>query len=193
MAYFSMTFDCDAPIQSMADGLRRWISHIEINKDKYDVEVLHSFDSYPSYGKIAVKYENRVLFYVNFYKKYRRSSDGKKTINACFTLSVYNEGADLYKGKRITLNVNDRLEVSYQGKNMNIAQALYELLPIRDENKVEKIASAFNIDFEHIKCDTYRKRYVIDIDIPELGNTKDKAPDEYYKYMSLSTFNKDPQ
>lgn len=185
-----MTFDGKMTIQSFVDGMKEWMSHIEIDKDKYVLEVLPGFDSYPFYGRINVKYENKVLLYANFYKKYGRSEEGRKTINGVFTLSVWNEGLDFYQGKRMTLNVNDKLDAHYNGKNTNIVEALCELLPIRDEEEIKKIASAFSISPKLIKLDTYERRYVIDIEMPELAFSQKKAPSTYYKYMSLSTFHK---
>lgn len=190
MLSFTMTFGGIITIQTFVDGMKEWMSHIEIDKDKYAIEILSGFDSYPLYGRIAVKYVNRILFYVNFFKKYGRSVKGKKIINGVFTLTIKNEGIDFYQGKRLTLNVNDKLDAYYNGKKTGIVEALCELLPIRNEEKVETITTAFNISPDYIKLDTYRKRYVIDIAIPEFALTQSKAPSTYYKYISLSTFHR---
>lgn len=190
MLSFTMTIDGMMTIQNFVDGVKEWMSHIEMDKDKYSIEVMPGFDSYPFYGRIAVKFEAKILFYANFYRKYGRSSNGKKTINGVFTVSFLNEGLNLYRGEELTLNVNDRLETSYKGKNTNIAQALSDVLPIRDEGKVAKIASAFDISSEQIKFDTYKKHYVVDITIPELLKPQVAVPDTFYKYMSLFTFHK---
>ena len=55
-------------IHTLVDGMKEWMSHIEIDRDKYAIEIMPGFDQFPSYGKLAVKYENDVLFFINFYR-----------------------------------------------------------------------------------------------------------------------------
>lgn len=190
MESFRLNVNGMMDIHPLVDGMKEWMSHIEIDKDKYAIEIMPGFDQYPLYGRVAIKYENEVLFFINFYQKYGKSKDGHKCIHGMFSVRVQNEGADLLKGERITLNVNDRLGADYPSSNSNIVKALCELLPIRDEEKVKRISSAFNIDANHIKFDTYRKRYVIDIPLKDLSFPQKEAPQIYHKYMSLSTFHK---
>ncbi len=162
-------------IHTLVDGMKEWMSHIEIDRDKYAIEIMPGFDQYPSYGKLAVKYENDVLFFINFYRKYGRTKDGHKCLYGMFSVRIQNEGADLLKGEKRTLNVNDRLNADYPSSNSNIVNALCELLPIRNEEKVERISSAFNIDANHIKFDTYRNRYVIDMPLKDLSFPQKKS------------------
>ena len=69
---------------------------------------------------------------------------------------------------------------------MNIAAALQDVLPIRDEKQVERIVEVLGVRAEQVKMDTYQKRYVIDMPIQELDWQEDKAPEFIYKYVSLS-------
>lgn len=72
-------------IHTFVDGMKEWMSHIEIDRDKYTIEIMPGFDQYPSYGKLAVKHENDVLFFINFYRKYGRTEDGHKCLHGMFS------------------------------------------------------------------------------------------------------------
>lgn len=84
-----MNINSKMDIQPLVDGMKEWMSHIEIDKDKYAIEIMPGFDQYPSYGKVAIKYENEVLFFINFYQKYGKSKDGHKCIHGMFSLRVH--------------------------------------------------------------------------------------------------------
>lgn len=49
---------------------------------------------------------------------------------------------------------------------------------------------ALGIEPEHVKMDSYQKRYVIDTPIPELDQESDPVPNIFYKYVSLNVFHK---
>ena len=134
-------------IACLRDALMEWISHIEIDQDKYSVEMLPMECHHPMYGRLAVNYDTKLLFFVDFYKKYGRTNEGKRTVNGMFHIRIQDEGKDLLTpGDSMILQINDRFQVNYRGRqNVPIAQALMDVLPIRDEEKVGKIVEILGI------------------------------------------------
>lgn len=191
MLSFEMQFDGRPDIENLEQGFRKWMSAIEIEAEKYDVKILPSFDREPNIGRLEVTYEGNRLFDVNFYRKYLRTGNGKKGICSMITVRIEDEGKTLMKpGDELQLNVDDRLGVNYIGKQKNIAEALQDVLPLRDEKQVKYIVDMLGVEAEYIKMDSYQKRYVIDTPIPELEWQEDAAPDTFYKYVSLEVFHK---
>lgn len=189
MVSFEMVCDGMPTIESLKDGFNKWLSKIEIGREKYDVEMLSGLESESNIGQLEVRYEGQLLFDVNFYKKYRCIANGGRAICGMFTICCEDDGKTLTNpGEKIHLDVDDRLSVNYLGKQTNIAAALQDVLPIRDVDKVKKITKVFGISEEHVKMDTYQKRYVIDAPIPELQWKEDAAPKEFYKYVPLKVF-----
>ena len=78
--------------------------------------------------------------------------------------------------------------MNYLGKQTHIVDALMDVLPLRDEKVVATIANTLGVSSEHIKMDTYQKRYVIDTPIPELEWKSDPVPSSLYKYVPLKVF-----
>lgn len=78
MQSFTMTINGMMTIQNFVDGMKEWMSHIEIDKDKYSIEVLPGFDSSPFYGRIAVKYERKILFYMIFFRNMEEQKKAKE-------------------------------------------------------------------------------------------------------------------
>ena len=191
MLSFEVHLERQFTIEVLAEGFRRWMSAIEIDAEKYDLKILSGYKSPEDLGRLEVTYNQQRLFLVNFYRKYFRAETGKKGIRGMFTVRIMDEGADLMNpGEHICLNIDDRLGVNYSGKQTNIVAALQDVLPIRDEKQVERIVEVLGVKAEQIKMDTYQKRYVIDMPIPELDWQEDKVPDYVYKYVSLSVFHK---
>lgn len=191
MLSFEMQYDGQPDIQNLEQGFRKWMSAIEIDKEKYDVKILPSLEMEPNIGQLEVTYEGKLLFDVLFYRKYRRTKNGGKGLCGVFTVSLKDEGKTLMTpGKKLQLNVDDRLDVNYLGKQTNIVVALQDVLPIADEKEVERIVDILGVEAEHIKMDSYQKRYVIDTPIPELEWKEDAAPGIFYKYVSLDVFHK---
>ena len=189
MLSFDITYDGRPDIESLKEGFEKWLSAIEIDREKYDVEILTGFDHEPFLGRLEVTYMGQRLFDVNFYRKYRRSENGKKAICGMITICCADDGKNMTRpGDKIQLNVNDRLDVNYLGKQTNIAAALKDVLPIRDEEDVKKIVEVFGVEPDKIKMDTYQKRYVIDTPIPELQWVDEPVPKEFYKYVPLNVF-----
>lgn len=191
MLSFEVQLEGQFTIEALAEGFRKWMSAIEIDAEKYDLKILSGYKSPEDLGRLEVTYKQQRLFLVNFYRKYFRTETGKRGIRGMITVRVMDEGADLMNpGEHICLNIDDHLGVNYSGKQTNIVAALQDVLPIKDGKQVERIVEVLGVKAEQIKMDTYQKRYVIDMPIPELDWQEDKAPDYVYKYVSLSVFHK---
>ena len=191
MLSFELKYDDRPDIEVWKEGFKRWLSAIEIDRGKFDVEVVPGYNRLPNLGKMVVTYDGKLLFDIHLYRKYGRSENGRRTICGMFTVSIQDEGMMLMKpGEKLQLNIDDKGGVNYLGKQTHIVEALMDVLPLRDEKVVKKIANALGISPEHIKMDTYQKRYVIDSPIPELQWKEDAAPRAFYKYVSLDVFHK---
>ena len=189
MLSFEVQIDDQFAIEALAEGFKRWMSAIEIDAEKYDLKILSGYKSPEDLGRLEVTYNQQRLFLVNFYRKYFRTETGKRGVRGMFTVRVMNEGADLVNpGEHICLNIDDRLNVSYLGKQTNIVEALQDVLPIRDEDQVSRIVEVLGVSAEHIKMDSFQKRYVIDMPIPELNWKEELAPGRVYKYVPLNVF-----
>lgn len=138
MLSFVMTCDNRPEVEALELGFRKWMSAIEMDADKYDVKIVPGFDIYPNLGKLEVTYDNKLLFDVNFYRKYVLEN-GKKAMCGILSIEVYDEGKMLISpGDKVHLDIDNRLGVSYQGTYTNIVKALQDLLPVRDEKDVER-------------------------------------------------------
>lgn len=189
MLAFTMNYNGMDEIEPLKEGLEEWMSHIEIDKEKYAVDVMPGTYPGPIIGRLRVKYDDKTLFYINFFRLYGRSPEGKKTINGMITVRRRNDAEELTApGEKLTINVDDHLNANYLDKHGNIAQILQDILPIRDDNEVDKIVKTLDIKPTDIKMDTYNKRYVVDVPIPELKWTQESTPTYFYKYMTLSAF-----
>ena len=79
MNTFTFTFNPDKlMIESLQEGFNKWISKIERDKELYEVSIVPGNFHHPFYGRLVVKYKNRVLFYVDFYKGYERDKNTKR-------------------------------------------------------------------------------------------------------------------
>lgn len=189
MLSFEMIYDGRPEIESLKEGLEKWKAAIEKDREKYDVTILPCYDQEQLLGRLEVTYEEKRLFDVNFYRKYKRTANGGRDICGMITIRCADDGKDMTRpGDMIHLDINDRLDVNYLGKQTNIAAALQDVLPIRDNEDVKKIVDVFGIAPEHIMMDTYQKRYVIDIPISELQWKDAPAPKDFYKYVPLKVF-----
>lgn len=191
MLSFEMQYDGRPDIKVLVQGFRKWLSAIEKNADKYDVNIIPGFNREPNIGQLEVTYDDKRLFNVYFYRKYGRVENGKKSVYGMFTVCIQDEGKSLMApGERLHLSVDDHLSVNYLGKQTHIVEALQDVLPIRDEEQVKRIMEVMDIKADNIKMDSYQKRYEIDTPIPELEWDEDEAPDTFYKYVSLDVFHK---
>ena len=87
MNTFTFTFNSDkSMIESLQEGFYEWISKIERDRDLYEVSIVSGNFHPPFYGRLAVKYKSRVLFYVDFYKGYERD---KNTIRVYGTFQIF--------------------------------------------------------------------------------------------------------
>lgn len=189
MLSFDMTYDGRPEIESWEEGFKKWLSAIEIDREKYDVKIVPGFDCHPGLGKMEVTYDGKLLFAICLYRRNGRNEKGQKTINAMFTVSIRDEGMVLMNpGEKLQLNIDDKGGVNYLGKQTNVVEALMDVLPLREEEVVAKIASTFDVSPEKIQMDTYQKRYVIDTPIPELKWVDEPVPDRFYKYVPLKVF-----
>lgn len=189
MLSFEVQLEGQFTIEALAEGFRKWMSAIEIDAEKYDLKILSGYKSPEDLGRLEVIYNQQRLFLVNFYRKYFRTETGKRGVRGMFTVRVMNEGADFVNpGEHICLNIDDRLNVSYLGKQTNIVEALQDVLPIRDEDQVSRIVEVLGVSPEHIKMNSFQKRYVIDMPIPELNWKEELAPGRVYKYVPLNVF-----
>lgn len=192
MIAFTFQYSEQSMIACLQDALMEWISHIEIDQDKYSVEMLPMECHHPMYGRLAVNYDTKLLFFVDFYKKYGRTNEGKRTVNGMFHIRIQDEGKDLLTpGDSMILQINDRFQVNYRGRqNVPIAQALMDVLPIRDEEKVGKIVEILGVKRENILFDSFEKRYIVTSPIKEFDWQEEEVPTYFHKYISLSTFHK---
>lgn len=189
MLSFELKYDGRPDIEIWEEGFKKWLSAIEIDREKYDVKIVPGFDRHPNLGKMVVTYDGKQLFDIHLYQKYGRNENGQRTICGMVTVSILDEGKMLMKpGEKLQLNIDDRGGVNYLGKQTYIVEALMDVLPLRDEEVVEKIVRALGVSSEHIKMDTYQKRYVIDTPIPELEWKSDPVPSYFYKYVPLKVF-----
>lgn len=192
MIAFRFQYSNQSMLDSLQEALMEWISHIEIDQDKYCVEIMPMECHDPMYGRLVVKYGTMPLFFVDFYKKYGRTMEGKRTVNGMFHIRIQDEGKDLLTpGDSMILQINDRFQVNYRGRqNIPIAQALMDVLPIRDEEMVSKIVNILGVKREDILFDSFEKRYIVTSPIKEFDWQEDEVPTEFHKYISLSTFHK---
>lgn len=192
MIAFTFQYSEQSMIACLRDALMEWISHIEIDQDKYSVELLPMECHHPMYGRLAVNYDTKLLFFVDFYKKYGRTNEGKRTVNGMFHIRIQDEGKDLLTpGDSMILQINDRFQVNYRGRqNVPIAQALMDVLPIRDEEKVGKIVEILGVKRENILFDSFEKRYIVTSPIKEFDWQEEDVPSYFHKYISLGTFHK---
>ena len=192
MIAFTFQYSEQSMIACLRDALMEWISHIEIDQDKYSVELLPMECHHPMYGRLAVNYDTKLLFFVDFYKKYGRTNEGKRTVNGMFHIRIQDEGKDLLTpGDSMILQINDRFQVNYRGKqNIPIVQALMDVLPIRDEEKVSKIVDSLGVKRENVLFDSFEKRYIVTSPIKEFDWQEEEVPTYFHKYISLSTFHK---
>ena len=158
MLSFEVQLEGQFTIEALAEGFRKWMSAIEIDAEKYDLKILSGNKALEELCRLEVTYNQQRLFLVNFYRKYFRTETGKRGVRGMFTVRVMNEGADLVNpGEHICLNIDDRLNVSYLGKQTNIVEALQDVLPIRDEDQVSRIVEVLGVRAEQVKMDTYQK------------------------------------
>jgi hypothetical protein len=183
-----LRFDGLYNLANYVEAFNEWLSHIETNREKFAVEGVPDSDKDPYIGKLAIRYEDKVLFYVNIHRRFSSLSK-EKVASAAFTLVAYNESALLLNpGEMKTIDIDDQLEYFKDGKRTNIVPSLQNLLPIRREDEVHKIEEVLGVDGKHIKMDTYNKWYIIDTPFHELKWHQKSAPTFFYKYMSLSAF-----
>lgn len=170
---------------------RKWIAKIEMEADAFDVKTTPAPDPERAYGRLEVTYRHKALFYVNFYKKYFRTEEGKRAIQGMVTVRRRNDGDALLRpGEHLTLHVDDHWYVNYNGKQAHLVDALQDVLPVRDEEQVQRISEVLHVGPEHIKRDSYQKRYVVDISLPALQWKEEPAPERFYKYVPLEVFHK---
>ena len=178
-------------LQTLEQILRKWLEGIEMDAEEYEVRSTPAPDPERAYGRLEVTYLQKTLFYANFYKKYLRTEAGKRSIQGMVTVRRRNDGKLLTApGETLTLNIDDRWRVNYNGKQADLADALQDVLPIRDEAEVQRIMETLRIGPEHIRMDSFQKRYVVDIPIPELQWEEEPAPALFYKYVPLEVFHK---
>lgn len=188
---FEMTCDSFPTFEDFLKGLNKWMSKIEIDADKYGIKLIPSTDTIKYLNRLEVIYNNSRLFDINYYRKYGRTPNQKRTVRGMITIGVQDDGRLLLEpGEELQLNINDRGEVNYLGKHTGLVDAIQDVLPIRDETKVKIISKAFGVDKNSIKMDTFQKRYVIDAHIPELDWESDPMPSRFYKYVPLEVFHK---
>lgn len=152
---FTFTLNPDkSMIESLQEGFYEWISKIERDKELYEVSIVPSNFHHPFYGRLAVKYKSRVLFYVDFYKGYERD---KNTIRVygTFQIRAADEGKDILPiDQNLIIGVslsNSALYANYNGnQNVPIAKMLEEILPLKDAKKVDRIIEILNIPSEEI-------------------------------------------
>ena len=70
MIAFRFQYSNQSMLDSLQEALMEWISHIEIDQDKYSVEIMPMECHDQMYGRLVVKYGTMTLFFVDFYKKY---------------------------------------------------------------------------------------------------------------------------
>lgn len=178
-------------IKTLEQVFREWIAKIETDAGEYEVKCTPAPDPDKAYGKLEVTYRRQTLFYAVFYKKKVKTEEGKPAIQARITVRRKNEGDALLRpGEHLTLNIDDRWRVNYNGKQADLADALQDVLPVRDEEQVQRISDVLHIGPEHIRMDSYQKRYVVDMPIPELQGKEGPAPERFYKYVPLDVLHK---
>lgn len=170
---------------------RKWLEGIEMDAEEYEVKSTPAPDPERAFGRLEVTYRQKTLFFANFYKKYLRTEAGKRSIQGMVTVRRRNDGRLLTApGETLTLNIDDHWRVNYNGKQAELADALQDVLPIRDEAEVQRIMETLRIGPEHIRMDSFQKRYVVDIPIPELQWEEEPEPALFYKYVPLEVFHK---
>lgn len=193
MNTFTFTFNPDKlMIESLQEGFNKWISKIERDKELYEVSIVPGNFHHPFYGRLVVKYKNRVLFYIDFYKGYERDKNTKR-IFGTLQLRVADERKDILPiDQNLIIGVslaNSALYANYNcNQNVSIAKMLEDILPLKDQKKVDRIIEILDIPSEEIIFDTYEKRYVITSSIDMLKWQQDEQPYFFYKYMSLDVF-----
>lgn len=190
MTSFTFNIPYTPSLAGLKDILEQWIAYIEMNKDKYEVSIIQDKYQEPIYGKLAIRYNRKVLFFIVFYRKYKTLNNGKIQIFSMGNTRILNEGNELLNDEDgITMFVNDKFGTNY-GKNQNqhLFDALMNVLPLRDQEKVERIVEILNIEKDDVAFDSYEKRYVIKSPINHLNWKQEHEPDIFYKYMSLKVF-----
>lgn len=191
MSSISITYNAlSRPIDILKEFINKWISKIELNQSSYKVEIINQ-DSKKQYNELIVTYKSKTLFNILFYKGYSQDEFGKSQVSGMFILKVLNEGQKLLdSGKDITLYINNKFQVNYNDKyNVPLGKALMDVLPLREEDKVDEIIQILGIKSEDILFDSYEKRYIITSPINEFNWKQEESPKTFYKYISLNIFN----
>ena len=95
MTFFSFNMPYESSMAGLKDILEQWIAYIEMNKDKYEVFIVQDKYQEPIYGKLEVRYNRKVLFFIVFYRKYKKLGNGKMKIFSMGNIRILNEGNEL--------------------------------------------------------------------------------------------------
>lgn len=190
MTSFIFNVPYESSMAGLKDILEQWIAYIEMNRDKYEVSIVQNKYQEPTYGKLEVRYNRKVLFFIVFYRKYKKLDNGKMQIFSMGNIRIFNEGNELLNDEYgITMFVNDKFGTNYgRFQNQHLFDALMNVLPLSDQEEVKRIVEVLNVKKEDISFDSYEKRYVIKSPINPLNWKQENEPDIFYKYMSLRVF-----
>lgn len=165
--------------------VNQWISMIEMNKERFGIVKFNNELHKQIYCKLAVKYDEKILFYIIYYRHYVVGK-GKSEICAFSNIEIPKEGNVLFDdGCAEVIYISD--------ENLStisiICSELMRILPLREQYKVDRIAEVFNISPSDILFDSLKKRYVIKSLRDVFSWSQDKKPKTFYKYISLSVYN----
>lgn len=179
--------------------IKERIDKITLNKEKFTID--QNYDEKDQSGKVKVYYDGKV-FVVFHYLVTNRIVNGHKQIRNQFFLyaSFYPEWyVNFIKGIQKDVIISEFLDANINGNNWQPLKNYLDMyLPIEKPEEIAnliRIANDNNVDVKSVSFDTYRKAYVLKVDINDILGINDKNETnnreeniELYKYVSLETF-----
>lgn len=175
--------------------IKERVDKTTLNKERLKID--QHYDTKDMSGKVSVSYNGKVLVIFHYLVTNRQGSVlGQIFIYAC----PYPKWYYFFKnGMRKDVTVSEFLNANVDGNHwMPLEYFLDIYLPMEkseDISSINKIADGNHIDVKSVSFDTYRKAYVLKVDINNLLGIKDikeandiKGSTTLYKYVSLETY-----
>ncbi len=178
------------PLDWMKESIKEWISHVEVDKERFSLEEIEPSHHY--HGGVVIKYDNSVLANFVLEKSCATNSDGKRIFRASIHIKYSSFAKDILENNQTdTIYINDGSFYATHTKDnepVSLLQALDDIIPTRSEAKVKAICHILKVSPTDILFDTYQKRYIITSDYLSHIWTHPSHPDRFYKFVSLNVF-----
>lgn len=180
--------------------IKEQLEKICVNKERYTI--YQKYDDKDESGLARVLYDKAEVVTFHFLIT-NKIVNGHKTVSSQIVLYAcpYPKWYFYYirNGKQKDVFVNEFFNANTDGSNWRpLNYFLDTFLPIEKKDDVDvinRIASENSTNVQSVICDTYRKAYILKVDIVDLLNLKNieekidnEGYMELYKYVSLETF-----